>query len=396
MKKSVSTAARFAAVSVSLTVLAACGSDGSDDGRAAPADGPSASSAAGGASDAVAAAAEAVEVNFAGTDRPLPSQGPKPLADQNVWVISCSQAALGCATVAAGAEEAGEALGWDVKIVDGKFNPAAFTDGIRQAVAADADAVILGGVDCSLTKSAIEQAKAAGVKVYGVWALDCDDKYAGGGEPLFDAELSYGNDFANYAEQIEAAAATQAQYAIAKTEGKANVLVFRQEDTAVLRHITDGFDAELAKCEECKTHDVGIAAGDLATGAVQGKAAAGLAANPDVNVVMGTYDALILLGVGPAVAASGKDPILLGTEGLAPNVGMIGAGGPQDFAVGVPARWTGWAAIDGVNRLLQGEPQADSGIGWKNIDADHLPQGDEYDGTVDYQANYRKLWGLAS
>ena len=65
----------------------------------------------------------------------------------------------------------------------------------------------------------------------------------------------------------------------------------------------------------------------------------------------------------------------------------------------------GWAAVDGVNRMLQGEPQVDSGIGLQTLDGDGpLPKKTTYyDGNIDadgnpkqdYVAHYKKIWGVS-
>ncbi|MFC7505750.1 sugar ABC transporter substrate-binding protein, partial [Nocardioides sp. GCM10030258] len=139
--------------------------------------------------EVVAEAKAAVAKNREGTDRALPASAPKPQADQNVWVISCTQAAEGCSQPAAGAKEAGESIGWDMTVFDGKGSPDVFAEGIRSAVADKADAIILDAVDCVAVKSALQEAREADVKIYGIFSMDCDDPFVGG-EPLFDAQLT--------------------------------------------------------------------------------------------------------------------------------------------------------------------------------------------------------------
>ena len=118
----------------------------------------------------------------------------------------------------------------------------------------------------------------------------------------------------------------------------------------------------------------------------------------------GLYDSALILGISQAVVASGRNDDLLvpGGEGLSPNIGFVRANKGQDSIIGSPANWLGWAAIDGVNRMLQGQPQVDAGIGWQTLDSDGpLPeQTTYYDGNidadgnpkVDYRAHYKKIW----
>jgi ribose transport system substrate-binding protein len=94
-----------------------------------------------------------------------------------------------------------------------------------------------------------------------------------------------------------------------------------------------------------------------------------------------------------------------GGEGLSPNIGLVRENKGQDSIIGSPANWLGWAAIDGVNRLLNGQPQVDQGIGLQTLDGDGpLPKETTYyDGNIDvdgnpkqdYEANFKKIWGVS-
>jgi ribose transport system substrate-binding protein len=384
------------AVGALLAALAlGCGSSdsssttGSSSSNAKPAD------------DVVAQADKALEVDYAGTDRELPKSGPKAATGKTVWVLSCTQAGAGCALPAAGAVEAAKAIGWNVKLVDGKYDPATYNSLIRQATAAKVDGIVLVVVDCALVQGSLKAAKAAGIKIYGLYALDCDDKYAGGGTPQFDASIQYA-DGATYGTYIQDDYAKAiADYVIAKTDGKAKVIQFKMEDTAVVRHIGDGFEAEMKTCTGCKVYTKVFTAQEFLGNKLQGFTTSMLTQHPDANVVMAPYDASILLGIGPAVQqakAQGRKLMLTGGEGLPPNIKLIKSG-LQTSAAGAPSRWVGWASIDGLNRVFAGEPQVDAGIGHQTIDATHnVPTGPNgYDGnakSAGYDANYKKIWGV--
>ena len=392
------------ATTAALALLAACGGSDTETVDAAAGGGGGQ-----GGGDVVAAAQAAVEENRQGTDRPLPDSAPEPVADANVWVISCLEAGEGCSAPAAGAKEAGEALGWDMTVFDGKGTPDVMAKGIRSAIADKADGIILDVVDCVAVKSPLEEAKKAGIKIFAHYSLDCDDPLLGGeGKPLFDAEIVY-EEGLTYAEQVEDRySKSVADYVIANTDGQAKVIQFVEDDILVGQHLYKGFAKHLEACEGCEiVKQVPFTLTDLATGQLQGKATAALTQNPDANVVYVPYDAALTLGIAQAVTASGRDDELLvtGGEGLSPNVGFVREGKGQDMIAGAPARWVGWAAVDGMNRLLQDEPQVDAGIGFQTLDSESaLPtETTFYDGNIDesgkpkqdYEANYRKIWGLS-
>jgi ribose transport system substrate-binding protein len=294
-------------------------------------------------------------------------------------------------------------------VFDGKGTPDVMAKGIRSAIADQADGIILDVVDCAAVKSPLEEAKQAGIKIFAHYSLDCDDPLLGGnGEPLFDAEIVY-EEGLTYAEQVEDRySKSVADYVIAETDGQAKVIQFVEDDILVAQHLYKGFAKHLEACEGCEiVKQVPFTLTDLATGQLQGKATAALTQNPDANVVYVPYDAALTLGIAQAVTASGRDDELLvtGGEGLSPNVGFVREGKGQDMIAGAPARWVGWAAVDGMNRLLQDEPQVDAGIGFQTLDSESaLPtETTFYDGNLDengkpkqdYEANYRKIWGLS-
>jgi len=288
-----------------------------------------------------------------------------------------------------------------MKLVDGKYDPATYNALIRQATAAKVDGIVLVVVDCALVQGPLKAAKAAGIKIYGLYSLDCDDKYSGSGKPLFDGAIQYadGTAYAQYMENDYSKAI--ADYVIAKTDGKAKVVEFKMTDTAVVHHINDGFEAEMAKCSTCKVWTKIFTAGDFLGNKLQGFTTAMLTKHPDANVVMAPYDASILLGIGPAVQqadAQGRKLMLTGGEGLPPNIKLIKSG-LQTSATGAPSRWVGWAAIDGLNRMFAGDPQVDPGIGHQTIDGTHnVPTGPGgYDGnakSAGYDTNYKRIWGV--
>src|ERR1700733_5122508 len=69
--------------------------------------------------------------------------GPKASATRqsgkSIYVITCASQGIGCVRAAKGVEEAGNALGWQVRTIDGRGDPATWNSGILSAIAAKAD-----------------------------------------------------------------------------------------------------------------------------------------------------------------------------------------------------------------------------------------------------------------
>jgi ribose transport system substrate-binding protein len=334
---------------------------------------------------------------YAGTDRALPKTGPKAVKGKTVWILSCAESAPGCAIPAKGALQAAKAIGWNAKVVDGKFDPATYNQQVRAAVAAKVDAIVFVVVDCVAVEGSLKAAKSAGIKTYALGSLDCDDKYANGTKQ-FDGAVSYGS--RSYADFLEQDLGPAIADYTAASDPKAKIIELQEQDAAVIHHIGDGYDAAIkANCPGCTVYRKLFTGADLVANKLQAMTAALLTQHPDATVVMAPYDATILLGIGAAVQqakAQSRKLLLTGLEGLPPNIGLIKSG-EQDMAAGVPGRWLGWAAIDGLNRVFAGSPQVDPGIGYQIITKDkNLPTGPNgYDGnakSAGYSTNYQRIW----
>lgn len=376
-----------AALMTAALALAGCSTPGSS------------SSAAKSGGTSVASAKAAVQKNYAGTDGPVPSSGPAAAKNKSIWVITCGQAGAGCAVPGNATVAAARAIGWRATICDGKLNPSVYGECVSTAAAARPSAIVLVSVDCQFVKAPLQRAKAAGIKVFGVNNFDCDSQ---GAAKLFDGQIRYHgfNSFKDYVGK--GLGSSIGDYIIAKTDGKAKTLLVRQDDNLAAKSNVDGIDTKLAGCGSCTTYTLTVTLNDMVSGGLADKVNAALTRHPDANAVAAPFDAALSLGVAQGVAKSGRKLLVTGLEGLASNIALIKKG-EQTMAAGTPAVWTGWAAVDELNRIFANQPLVDEGIGFQSVDAQHnLPTVTEfYDGNVDasgkprqdYKAVYLKSWG---
>lgn len=336
-------------------------------------------------------AASAIDRLYEGTYQAPPESAPRPMAGRRVWLISPGQNVSTFSAAIGGAAEAARAIGWTTKVYDTKGDQAAIGNGIRQAVAGKAEAIVLYAIDCASAKAPLGEARAAGIRVVAAEGLDCDETNPGE-QPLFDGAVTYVE--GSFREWIAAYGETQADWLIADRDGAATTIAFTNNEQQAAVVLGRAFDRRMAECADCKVERVAFSFGDMGS-KLQNAAGQALLRNPNANAVQVPADGLITGGVGPAVQSSGRELAVMGGEGQSANVDLVRAGKQQTAGIGIPVEWEGYAAIDTLNRLFHGEQGVSSGIGLQVFDRDHnLPESGAYAPPVDFRAAYRAAWGV--
>lgn len=382
------------AAAAGVLLAAGCGSSGSS---ASPA-GSTPSAGANKEAVSLNSVQAAVAKDYAGTNVAPPASAPAPAAGKKVWVISCGQSSPGCLYVANGALAAGKKLGWDMTLYDGKLGADnGYTTGVKQAIAAKADGIIVGSIDCPLIKQPLTEAKAAGIKTVAILAYDCNDARYGGGPALFTSTVVSNAQNPSTSDYAKSGGAMKADWVLAQTRNKAVAISLTQTDSLLGADIAAGFAARMKQCPSCKVIDVPFTFADISAGQLGAKVSQALQANPTANALTVPYDTLMLLGVAQAVVRSGRSASIaaMGGEGLPPNLSLIKNDKGQDAATFQPDDWSGWAGVDTMVRAFAGQPAAPAGIGLQLLDRAHLPaaSADGVINTLDYQSAYLKAWG---
>ena len=391
-----SRAAAFAAAALlALGALSGCGA--SDDSNA---DSPSTSGSTAAADSTQDAGAEAVGIDaaYAGILGTPPTEPSKAPAGAKVWVVSCGESVPTCATPAAGAVAAAKAAGMEATSCDGKLNPQGWSECIRQGISAKVDGIIVIGQDCSSFQSALQEAKNAGIPTIGAGGNDCD---ISGGDKLYSATTQMLPDMT--AQQWwEKMGALQAAWIIGKTDGKASVLSLKFTDAIWGGWIQHGFEAELATCDGCKIEDtLELGNQDVGSGQLPQKVSTALLKTPTANAVNVPLDGWFFAGLAQAIQSSGRsnDLNVIGNFGEVGNLDFIRSSGGEDATVGFSSDWSGWAGVDALIRVLNGDKVVPAGIGLQVVDADHnMPaegQPFAYNPVVDFASAYQKLWNAS-
>jgi ribose transport system substrate-binding protein len=307
---------------------------------------------------------------------------PKAAQGKSVVIISCAQAS-NCSIDSQSAFDAATELGWKATIVDGKGDPSIYNASIRNAVNAKADGIINISVPTALVQDGLRYA--AEHKVPVINASDITSR-----DPLV---------FGNVEHPGTVQGEMLGQWIIADSEGKAGVVILRDDEFPGIKEKEDNVSQVLKTCAGCKILDeVRLTIQQATTPSTMQQQVQSLLARfgKDVNYIVapfGTIDGL----VAPALRGANRTDVkIVGYDGNKQQMQLCQQGKVNAIAVTM-FTWTGWGAVDQLNRAFQGEKPA------PQLVPAFLMTKDTCTGTkmaqdvstFDYKAEYRKLWGVA-
>lgn len=313
------------------------------------------------------------------TTWPGPTQGPRARPGVKVMWIACGFAAEGCKGPAEAAELAANALGWNLRVVDGQLDPRIQNRAISEAVDQDYDAIILSAVSVEAVAGAVQRARGTGI-VVGSWD--------GGNEPS-PTGVSFEVD-----QPIAEQGVNMANYMIWQSGGQARAYLTEAPEFNVVREWIRGARETLQACKTCEiVREDKFTAAEAST-RVPSLMVSALRENPKINTVIGAYDASMLSAL-PSIRGAGFDSVRVGGfNGIAPWLQLI-RNGQANATSAVPIKWGAWAAFDNVNRLLSGQDIVEQHVPTRLITTDNIadiPQQGQWEGDIDYMSEYRRIW----
>jgi ribose transport system substrate-binding protein len=324
-------------------------------------------------SEAVAQAREAL------TKWPGPTTSPSAQKGKTVYVVTCSSQGIGCVRAGNGVKEAGELLGWTVRVVDGKGDPGTWNGAIQSAIAAGANGIVLDAVPPALVGDALDKAKKANVTIVSVF------------NPIPDAQSPV---FAFVRPDHVAQGRLMADWVATDSGGKGQIVLVEDREFPELRQRVIGFESEIAKCGGCKI--VGRVDSTIGTMAqrLPGAVSAELNRDGSVTYLIAQYDSSAFFTT-EGVRQAGKTGAVkvAGYEGDPQTIDAI-RNGTQAATIADPAEWMGWQAVDELNRAFAGTPPANTPVAYRLIDKGNAPDTKGWLGDVDFRAEFRRLWGV--
>lgn len=384
---------------LAMAFVSACSSSGSSPAASKSSAAPPSGQQAPTASVAGQQESATLKALYKGTLK-SPSTASRPaVKGKKIVIISAGQSSISSSVPVNAAAAAAKAIGWQVSIYDEQLNPANAPGLMRQAISSGANGIVLDATDCPTVKGPLQEAKAKGITVVGIYSFDCNDPaFGAGGKPLFSGNINYGVATGRAIDKFtESYGAAQADAMIAATGGKAQVIYFNDPEFVVLKYTGEGFLNEIAKCSGCKVVDKVQFTGTELGSVLQQKAATALLQHPEANAVKSPYTAATILGIAPAVTQSGRvgQIYVMGGEGFQPELDLMRAHQGVNAAMIAPSDWTGFAAIDTMNSLFRHQQPAYSGLGWQLVDAQHnLPASGPFTSDINYKAIYETAWGV--
>lgn len=354
--------------------VGACGSDSKSGSSSAGGSNGTGSDAAASVAQFEAAAKKAMEPTAEWIG---PTEGPKAVGGKRIMFLSCSFAADGCKRPADAAKAAGKALGWDVNVVDGKFDQRVWNQAIQQAVDQKVDGIILDAIAVEAVSGAVERARKAGIPV---GSFDGFNEQSDTGV-VYDIRSDY-----------RAQGRSLANYAAWKGGGKATAYLLNAPEFKVCVEQIVGAQEAFEECPTCE-----IVKKDDFTGAegptrVPQLISSALAQHPNITTIIAPYDAALLNAV-PNLPESEK--VTVGAyNGIKAWLQLIRDG--KVAATSAEAKeWGTYAAFDNLNRVFAGQEPIEQKLPIRLItkeNIDEIPEGQAWTGDVDYASHFAEIW----
>jgi ribose transport system substrate-binding protein len=357
----------------------ACSSSGSSAGSQSSTAGNGATAAAGSCAATATAklAKEAEPLNEAMPTTPVPAAQFK---GKTVWFIEYDAASPTVAGIASGFREAGSAIGVGARLYDAQGTPSGYNDGINQAVAQGAAAIVMDGVDPSLVTGALRTAAGKHIPVVDILGSSPTAPYPTG----LVSHLTF---------DPVALGAAQADYALAKSGCKGGVLYSAVQGLQVEDDLVRGAKAEVAAlCSSCGFYSTETEPTALATklsGQVEGE----LQQHPDIGYVLVGADSMVQYAGNALTTLSDSRVSVVGVSGTnLPN--MIKGQLPYQAAdvTYMPLETTGWFAMyEGLQAAIG--QRNELRVAFATVDASNLHVPVE---VPNYKERILKLFGVAS
>jgi ribose transport system substrate-binding protein len=249
-----------------------------------------------------------------------------------------------------------------------------------------AGGIVLGGFDAVAQRLALRRARALRVAAVGWHA---------GTRPGPDRHAGL---FTNVSTDPGAVSRLAADYAIARSDGTAGVVIVTDRRYPIAAYKADVMAAEIRRCRRCAVLDSVDSPIDLAQQQMPAVVSGLLDRFGPRFGYMLTINGIYIGGALAAFANAGRrgddPPFAIGAgDGDASDFGRIRAGDHQTASIAEPLYMQGWQLVDELNRARAGRPPSGYVTPPRLITRADVPDGVVFDPPSGYRANYRRIWG---
>jgi ribose transport system substrate-binding protein len=275
-----------------------------------------------------------------------PTSAPKPQSGKKIVYLSGDENIDTSHEYGVYMKEAGEKLGWDVTVIDGKGSPSSWLAAFNQAIALKPDGIAIFA-DAASLQDPIKAANAQHIVVIGLHAA---------GTPGAFPDLGV---FFNIQGDPRNVGKAQAEWAIADSDGKARVIILTHNEYKIAETKSTATKTMVEKCKGCQVLEY----------------ANSPASQADQRMAQLTTSWIQRFGPPLYVTSVGDNDFdfavpVLRSGGIKPGqVKLIGADGTrsaydrlhkgkayQEMTVSEPVELQAYQAIDEFNRAFNGQP----------------------------------------
>ena len=340
------------------------------------------------------AAVAAAEQPIAAFTAPGPTFNAKPATGKKVWFIGQS---LDIPYTLSIEQAFATAMGDDhvsVQTCDGKNIPATIETCITTAIDQHPAAIVQEGASPSVFATGAATAKKDGIPFVA-------------GDPAVDPAHPYLGIPGEVNNPYVAASKLMADWAIAATNGKANVLVMDSPDISQSVTMDSDIAAQVkALCSACHVWSTGAPGAEWAT-RLPGETSTELTQHPSINYIIPVYDSMIPL-ITPAVKQAGADSrvSVVSFNADLPEMQMLATNTIVAADLGNNLGYEGWALADSALRLMTHHTtnlhttvpirfftrSSVKGLALTNA---AVLSGQWYGAANQFETGFLKLWGLS-
>ena len=319
-----------------------------------------------------------------------PTTGPKAVPHKFIVYISSNQSNGGARGVGKAVREAAKAIGWRFRLLDGKGTAAGQNAALQEAIALHPAGIVLGGLDATQSAPFIEQADKAGIKVVG-WNIS---PHPG---PMSKPSVVY-----NVAQDPLDVAKAAALYAIARSDGHAQVVIFTTSEFSIALAKSNRMAKIIRECPGCKVLKIeNVPLSGTATRMPQVTTALLSKFGKRWNYSLAIND-LYYDYMAPGLSAAGHKgdgaPYNISAgDGSKSAFQRIRSKQYQTATVAAPLELEGWQCVDQLNRAFAGKPAVAEPdpvhlFTPENVDQDGGKQ-DLFNPPDGYKKVFLKIWG---